>query len=516
MHYAAATMSEEHESWMRLAIEEAELARGKTGDNPWVGCVIVSPSGELLGRGHTQGPGEDHAEIAAARDAHTHGHDVAGSTLYSTLEPCSFHGRTPACARSIAERGIARVVIGMHDPHPRVNGAGIRILQAAGVEVIELVCEHEIRRQLGPWALEHHPAEPLRRGRALPEPERVERLAEIYGVDPARIEALLAQNLQACLPEHLRGPATRLSRVAAGLSGASVYRVEAGGHAFVLKLSAEDEPLLGWQRKLHIQQRAAAAGVAPAVVHADEARRAVLSQFIVDQSFPTFYRDPRTHEAALVQLGQMLRRLHDLPLPPEAGAEGPLDVIARVSSGLHANAARFPLPLFVTSAIRELLEEPAPPSERAPVLSHNDVNPTNLVYDGENLLLLDWNSAELNDPCYDLAAISLFLRMDEATCQKLIAAYDARPTAELPARFLYSRRLVGVLCGTVFLHLAQQGGHPGSGDETLDSTPALSDLYQRLRSGALSMASAAGQWWFGLALIKEGSTRLVPPLGRQL
>ena len=62
-------MSQEHEKWMRLAIEEAELARGTTGDNPWVGCVIVSACGELLGRGHTLGPGEDHAEMAAALDA---------------------------------------------------------------------------------------------------------------------------------------------------------------------------------------------------------------------------------------------------------------------------------------------------------------------------------------------------------------------------------------------------------------------------------------------------------------
>src|SRR5262249_33989348 len=111
-------MTGEHEAWMRLAIEEAELARGTTGDNPWVGCAIVSPDGKLRGRGHTLGPGEDHAEIAAARDAQALGHGVAGATLYSTLEPCSFHGRTPACSRSIAERRIARVVIGMRDPHP--------------------------------------------------------------------------------------------------------------------------------------------------------------------------------------------------------------------------------------------------------------------------------------------------------------------------------------------------------------------------------------------------------------
>jgi diaminohydroxyphosphoribosylaminopyrimidine deaminase / 5-amino-6-(5-phosphoribosylamino)uracil reductase len=188
-------MSHEHEAWMRLAIEEAELARGMTGDNPWVGCVIVSVRGELLGRGHTLGPGEDHAEVAAARDAHVHGHRVVGATLYSTLEPCSFHGRTPACSKSIAERGIARVVIGMRDPHPRVNGAGTLILRNASVEVIEGVCEPEVRRQLGLWVLAQHPHEPLRRAHTLPEPERVARLAEIYGVDRWRIEALLANHL---------------------------------------------------------------------------------------------------------------------------------------------------------------------------------------------------------------------------------------------------------------------------------------------------------------------------------
>jgi diaminohydroxyphosphoribosylaminopyrimidine deaminase/5-amino-6-(5-phosphoribosylamino)uracil reductase len=185
------SMSPTHETWMRLAMAEAELARGTTGDNPWVGCVIVSASDELVGRGHTLGPGEDHAEISAARYAHARGHAVAGATLYSTLEPCSFHGRTPACARSIAERGVRRVVIGMSDPHPRVNGQGARILRDAGVEVIEGVCEAEIRRQLGLWVVEEHPYEPIQRGQAFPEAERVARLAEIYGVDPARIEPLL-------------------------------------------------------------------------------------------------------------------------------------------------------------------------------------------------------------------------------------------------------------------------------------------------------------------------------------
>jgi diaminohydroxyphosphoribosylaminopyrimidine deaminase/5-amino-6-(5-phosphoribosylamino)uracil reductase len=177
---------------MRLALEVAEVARGTTGNNPWVGCAIVSRRGELLGRGHTLGPGEDHAEIAAARDAQARGHSVVGATLYSTLEPCSFHGRTPACSRSIADRGIARVVLGMRDPHPRVDGQGIRILRDAGIEVIEGVCEPQVRRQLGPWVLSEHPYDVLRRARALPERERAAELAAIYAVEASRIEILLA------------------------------------------------------------------------------------------------------------------------------------------------------------------------------------------------------------------------------------------------------------------------------------------------------------------------------------
>src|SRR6478736_2447374 len=183
-----------HTAWLQLAIEEAALARGTTGDNPWVGCVIVSPSGTLIGRGHTQGPGEDHAEIAAARDAEAHGQSVVGATLYSTLEPCSFHGRTPACSRSIAARGVARVVIGMRDPHPRVDGQGIVILRDAGVEVIEGVREAEVRQQLGLWVLEHHPHEALNRAQMLPVHERMAKLAETYGVEPARIRALLSEH----------------------------------------------------------------------------------------------------------------------------------------------------------------------------------------------------------------------------------------------------------------------------------------------------------------------------------
>jgi diaminohydroxyphosphoribosylaminopyrimidine deaminase / 5-amino-6-(5-phosphoribosylamino)uracil reductase len=185
------------ETFMRLAMTQGQLARGQTGDNPWVGCAIVSPDRRLLGQGFTQGPSEHHAEIAAAEDALERGLRIVGATLYSTLEPCSFHGRTPACAHAIVARGLRRVVVALRDPHPRVDGAGLSILRAAGVEVVEGVCESEVRIQLGSWIVEQHPHEVARHEAALSQrfdsAKRLTALSERFGVEPARIRLSLAR-----------------------------------------------------------------------------------------------------------------------------------------------------------------------------------------------------------------------------------------------------------------------------------------------------------------------------------
>ena len=308
-------------------------------------------------------------------------------------------------------------------------------------------------------------------------------------------------SLEACLPPDLRGPTTTITKMDGGLSGAGVYRVEAAGGLFVLKLSVPDEPLAAWRRTLRIRRLAAAAGVAPPVVHVDETRRAVVSAFVVDRSFPAVYHDPRTHDAALAQLGRTVRRVHDLPLSPDDEAKDPLELLAATWSALGTD---FAVPAFVRDAVSRVLTEPAPVRERASVLSHNDVNPSNLVYDGENLLLLDWEAAGPNDPFYDLATVSLFLRMDAGRCAKLLAAYDDAPVAALPAGFEYNRRLVAALSGGMFLRFAQQRGHAGAaGDETLASTLSLGEVYQRMRSGSQSLTTGDGQYRMGLALIKE-------------
>jgi len=129
---------------MQTAIEIAETGRGKTSPNPFVGCVIVK-DGEIVGKGVTQKCGSDHAEIQAIKSAID---KSRGSEMYVTLEPCCFQGRTPACTEAIIKAGIRKVYIGIKDPNPRVNGNGIKQLEAAGIEVEEGMKEAEIKIQL--------------------------------------------------------------------------------------------------------------------------------------------------------------------------------------------------------------------------------------------------------------------------------------------------------------------------------------------------------------------------------
>jgi diaminohydroxyphosphoribosylaminopyrimidine deaminase/5-amino-6-(5-phosphoribosylamino)uracil reductase len=119
------------EELMRRAIGLAERGRYSTSPNPMVGAVIVR-AGRIVGEGYHRRAGGPHAEIEALRRA---GKKARGSTLFTTLEPCSHRGRTGPCAIAIEEAGIVRVVAARRDPNPGVSGRGFRILRRSGIWV---------------------------------------------------------------------------------------------------------------------------------------------------------------------------------------------------------------------------------------------------------------------------------------------------------------------------------------------------------------------------------------------
>jgi diaminohydroxyphosphoribosylaminopyrimidine deaminase/5-amino-6-(5-phosphoribosylamino)uracil reductase len=118
------------ERFMGRALELAAKFRGRTSPNPIVGCVIVD-DGEILAEGAHKGPGEPHAEIVALARL---GGRAPGATMYTTLEPCMHHGRTPPCAPAVIAAGIVRCVVGSEDPIPG-HGGGLKALRRARVRI---------------------------------------------------------------------------------------------------------------------------------------------------------------------------------------------------------------------------------------------------------------------------------------------------------------------------------------------------------------------------------------------
>lgn len=128
------------EKYMRMCFRLAMRGKGHVEPNPMVGCVVLDRNGELISKGYHKKYGKNHAE----RDAllKLKNNEADGGTLYVNLEPCSHYGKTPPCFELIIERKIKRVVIGMKDVNPKVDG--ISKLQAAGIQV-DFVLQDEAR-----------------------------------------------------------------------------------------------------------------------------------------------------------------------------------------------------------------------------------------------------------------------------------------------------------------------------------------------------------------------------------
>jgi diaminohydroxyphosphoribosylaminopyrimidine deaminase/5-amino-6-(5-phosphoribosylamino)uracil reductase len=121
---------------MDQALMLAARGRGATSPNPMVGAIVTA-SGRIIGRGFHPRAGGPHAEVVALNEADAApGRGARGATLYCTLEPCCHTGRTGPCVERIVRSGVGVVVVGVEDPDPRVNGAGIRYLQERGVRVV--------------------------------------------------------------------------------------------------------------------------------------------------------------------------------------------------------------------------------------------------------------------------------------------------------------------------------------------------------------------------------------------
>jgi pyrimidine deaminase RibD-like protein len=140
----------DQERYMALALALSRQALPDCLPNPPVGCVLER-NDSVIASGFTQAPGNHHAEAAAlAEIADASSADIS---VFVTLEPCAFQGRTPSCAKALVERGIRSVFVAMRDPDPRNNGKGLALLKEAGIVVYENILAGQVSQFLTPYLL---------------------------------------------------------------------------------------------------------------------------------------------------------------------------------------------------------------------------------------------------------------------------------------------------------------------------------------------------------------------------
>ncbi|MFD2263825.1 phosphotransferase [Lacibacterium aquatile] len=268
----------------------------------------------------------------------------------------------------------------------------------------------------------------------------------------------------------------RIKLLTGGLSGAPVFWISIAGMSYLLRLDSPVEGIADprrWHRCLHI---AAEAGVSPRVLFTG-ASGVSITDFITPDPTGSFWRQERRH--ALGQVGDLLRRLHAAPAFPPL-----IDYLDGVRALAVPVIDAKPLAAFdqVAAVYRRLEPQLVP--------SHNDVNPRNLLHDGQRLWLVDWAASFQADRYIDLAAIGSFVARDAEGANLLLTAYFDRPPSEgETARFELARLINHFFYGGVMLSNSRQPTQRRN----------LDALHLALRIGEPLLDTPEGRAEYGLA-----------------
>ena len=239
---------------------------------------------------------------------------------------------------------------------------------------------------------------------------------------------------------------TSVRPITGGASGASTLRVDTSSDTYLLRLEVGREGFRNPERSYPCLRTAAAAGIAPAVHHADDAAGALLTDFVVERPLASF---PGGEPALVRALGELVARLQaTAPFPRVTKDFGALvaALLDLVRDGLFAPGV---LDGIVAGLARVRAEYPA---AGAQVSAHNDINPRNVLFDGARLWLVDWELAYGNDPLSDVASVANnFSEVPDVDTLVLEGWLGRRPDDESRHRLALMRDLHRLFCGTLLL-----------------------------------------------------------------
>lgn len=298
------------------------------------------------------------------------------------------------------------------------------------------------------------------------------------------------------LPDERVGSVLAIQALPRGPSGASLYAVTSTRGELVLKVASDARYASRWAQQLLVLRRAAERGIAPPIVHVDEDARAILSERVAGVPVHAVLADPEQRGRAIGSLLAQLNALHGLE---RTGVQerDPL-ALARAEHATQRVRPGFPAWAAELGPIFDAIEAMLAHDPRRAV-SHNDLNPGNILWDGTRAWLVDWEVAGLAHPFYDLAVFAMFLRLEDVVAHGLLAQHEQRPIDDAArAAFGALRRLAAVLCGLTFLSLLPDLSPLPA------SPPTLDEVYADIRAGKLGLQDPRGGAAFAVALLRHG------------